>query len=271
MSMSDPRVRAVEAYVQAVRTGAPSAAERAGQYLSASVVLVARPLELVGRDAVLRRITGQWPWTSTYGLASWSDPRPDGDRLTVHAEFPPMGASPASVDLAFTFDAEDRVARVDQVTVMQGAPPPPPTDTMPRFVRGIVNGALANGTPMVLSYVDEDGQPSLSLRGSVHVYDDVQLSLWVRNSNGGLIRSLRVNPSVALLYRDSKTRTTLIFRGHGRVETDEPVRDRVFTLSPEVEQNHDPERTGAAVLVEVYSLQGTSPRGPVRMERSAPG
>jgi hypothetical protein len=101
------------------------------------------------------------------------------------------------------------------------------------------------------------------------VYGDTQLSLWVRNADGGLIRSLRANPVVALLYRDSRTRTTLIFRGHGHVETDEAVRERVFTLSPEVEQNHDPERNGAALLVDVSGLQGTSPRGPVRMERRA--
>jgi hypothetical protein len=150
----DPRVRAVEAYVQAVRTGTPSAAERAGQCLSPSVVLVAGPLEFAGREAVLRRITGQWPWTSTYMHASWSDPRADGDQLTVHADFPPMGASPATVDLRFSFDAAHQISRVEQATVMQGAPPAPVADTIPTFVRGIVNGALANGTPMVLSYVE---------------------------------------------------------------------------------------------------------------------
>src|SRR5262249_29424655 len=151
--------------------------------------------------------------------------------------------------LTFTFDAEHQISRVDQVTVQQGAPPPPVPDIIPSFVRGVVNGALANGTPMVLSYVDEQGQPSLSLRGSIQVYSDTQLSIWVRNAASGLIRSLDKNPSVALLYRDSKTRTTLIFRGHGHVETNEAVRDRVYALSPEVEQNHDPERNGAALLV----------------------
>src|SRR5262245_53660730 len=137
--MVDRRIRAVEAYVQAVRTGAPSAAERAGQHLAPSVVLAAGPQEFSGRAAVVRRITGQWPWTSTYGRASWSDPRADGDRLTVHGEFPPMGASPATVDLTFTFDPDDQISRVDQVTAMQGVPPPPATDAIASFVRGIVN------------------------------------------------------------------------------------------------------------------------------------
>jgi hypothetical protein len=164
---------------------------------------------------------------------------------------------------------EDRIVGVEQVTVMQGPWSPGVTDTIPEFVRGIVNGALANGTPMVLGYVDEQGEPALSLRGSVQVYSDHQLSLWVRNANGGLIRSLQKNPGVSLLYRDSKSRTTLIFRGRGYVETDEAVRERVFERSPEVEQNHDTERNGAAMLVDVRSLQGTSPRGSIRMERPA--
>jgi hypothetical protein len=267
MTMSDSRVRAVEAYVQALKTGAPSAAERAAQYLAPDVVLRAGPQEHAGRAAVAQRITGQWPLTPTYVYGAWSDPRPDGDRLTVHADFPAMGAAPATVDLSFAFDPEDRIVQVEQTTVMQGTPPAPVTDTIPDFVRGIVNSALANGTPMVLAYVDEQGQPNLSLRGSIQVYSDRQLSIWVRNAEGGLIRALQSHPSVSLLYRDSKSRTTLIFRGHGHVETDEAVRDRVFTLSPEVEQNHDPARNGAVVLVDVTSLQGTTPRGGARVER----
>jgi hypothetical protein len=265
--MLDSRVRAAEAYVQALKTGAPSAAERASHHLASEVILITGGREFVGREAVLRRITGQWPPTATHIHASWSDPRPNGDRLTVHAEFPPLGAAPATIDLAFTFDAEDRIVGVEQTTVMQGPWAPGVADTIPEFVRGIVNGALANGTPMVLGYVDEQGEPALSLRGSVQVYSDYQLSLWVRNATGGLIRSLQQNPTVSLLYRDSKSRTTLIFRGRGHVETDEAVRDRVFLLSPEVEQNHDTERAGAALLIDVRSLQGTSPRGSIRMER----
>lgn len=264
MVISASRVRAAEAYVQAMKTGAPSAAERAGHYLAPNVRLTVGAQVFGGHDAVVQRITGQWPPTSTYIHASWSAPRADGDRLTVHADFPPMGAAAATIDLTFSFDPEDRIVAVEQTSTTQ---PPIVSDTIPDFVRGIVNGALANGTPMVLSYVDEEGAPSLSLRGSTLVYSDTQLALWVRNASGGLIRSLATNPAVSLLYRDSRTRTTLIFRGRGHVETDKAVRDRVFESTPEVEQNHDTERKGAALLVDVLSLQGTSTHGPIRMER----
>jgi hypothetical protein len=265
--MADPRVRAVEAYVQSLRTGAPSASARAAEYLAPDVVLRGGPTEAVGREAVLRRITGQWPQTPTYQYASWSEPRPDDDRLLVHAEFPPLGAAPASIDLAFSFDADGRIVRVEQTTVMQGTPPPPVADTIPDFVRGIVDNALSLNLPMSVAYVDPDGQPALSLRGSVQVYGDHQLSIWVRQADGGLVRALGHNPKLALLYRDSRTRTTLIFQGRGHVETDEAIRTHVFERSPEVEQNHDPARSGAAVLIDVTRIQGTSPRGPVRYER----
>jgi hypothetical protein len=72
------------------------------------------------------------------------------------------------------------------------------------------------------------------------------------------------NPRLALLYRDSKTRSTLIIQGRGHVEADESVRGRVFELSPEVEQNHDPGRRGAALIIDVTSVQGTTVRGPVK-------
>ena len=265
--MSDPRFSAVEAFVQSLRTGTPSAAARAAEHLAEDVVLRVGSSEVVGKDAVLRRITGQWPQTPTYQYASWSEPREDGDRLVVHAEFPPLGAAPATIDLAFSLDADGRIAGVEQTTVMQGTPPAPVADTIPDFVRGIVDNALALGLPMSVTYVDEDGQPVLSLRGSVQVYSDRQLSIWVRNANGGLVKALESNPRLALLYRDSRTRTTLIFQGRGHVATDPDVRARVFERSPEVEQNHDPARNGAAVLIDVTRIQGTSPRGPVRYER----
>ena len=140
-----------------------------------------------------------------------------------------------------------------------------PAETLPGFVRGIINGALANGTPIVVAYTDENGQPVLSLRGSTQVYSDTQLCIWVRNADGGIVRTMARNPRVSLLYRDSKTRTTLIIQGRGHVETSPEVRDRVFALSPEVEQNHDTARKGAALIIDITSLQGSSVRGMVRV------
>ena len=104
----------------------------------------------------------------------------------------------------------------------------------------------------------------LSLRGSTQVYSPTQLCIWVRNADGGIINTMARNPKLALLYRDSKTRSTLIIQGRGHVESDEAVRDRVYMLSPEVEQNHDVAHRGAALIIDVTSVQGTTVRGPVK-------
>jgi hypothetical protein len=65
------------------------------------------------------------------------------------------------------------------------------------------------------------------------------------------------------LYRNSPTRTTLILKGYGKVIDDPDGRRRVFDLSPEVEQRHDTVMTGAAVIIDVSTINGTSPKGPL--------
>lgn len=265
MAMQDmsTRTQAAEAYVKALRTGEPSATQTAANYLADDVVLVTAQGEVSGRSNVVQRITGQWPLTSVFQHAGFSTPTADGETLSVQGEVPPMGAAPRSVSLRFAFDGSDKIKRIEQQQEM--APPQPAATTIPGFVRGIINGALNNGTPMVVAYTDEQGQPVLSLRGSVQVFGDTQLCIWVRNADGGIVKAMSRNPRLSLLYRDSKTRTTLLIQGTGRVETSPEIRERVYALSPEVEQNHDTARKGAALIVDVTSLAGTTVRGAIKV------
>lgn len=266
--MADKRVEAVEAYVQSMKSGEPSAAARASQYLAPDVVLSTGREEVSGHDAVLARITGQWPQTPVYTLGGWSFPQPDGDKLKVHADFPAMGAAVKEVNLTFSFNADGLISRVEQQNIMP--PPNPPTDKIPDFIKGIINGALANGTPMVVAYTNENGEPSLSLRGSTQVYSDHQLCIWVRSAEGGIYKALQSNPNMTLLYRDSKLRTTVIVKGKGHFDSDPEVRRRVYDLVPEVEQNHDPGMVnGAALIIDVDRIQAGTSRGAFRVEPAA--
>ncbi|HEY3060526.1 MAG TPA: pyridoxamine 5'-phosphate oxidase family protein [Chloroflexota bacterium] len=267
------RVRAVEAYLKALRTGEASATEQAARYLARDVVLDTvgahmwgnGPEHFSGYDAVLPMISGIGVMTGVYRSAPWSDPRPDGDgRLTVVADL--GGGLLSSSTLTFSFNDQDQITRVEQVNV--GGKPPAPTDRIPDFVKGIVNSALANNTPMIVAYTDEVGAPVLSMRGSTQVYSDTQLSIWVRHASGGMANALKKNPNMALMYRDPPARTTLTFQGRGRFVDDEAVRTRVFDLAPEVEQKHDPGRIGAALLIDIDRLQGNTPRGGVRMQKA---
>jgi len=143
------RIQAAEAYLKALRTGEASATQRASQYLADDVVLATGQDEISGHDNVLKRITGQWPLTPVFQHAGFSAPREENGTLSVEGEIPPMGAAPQKLSLTFTFDGSDKIKRIEQQ--QQAAPPQPPAESMPGLVRGIINGALANGTPIVVA------------------------------------------------------------------------------------------------------------------------
>jgi hypothetical protein len=134
-------------------------------------------------------------------------------------------------------------------------------------MREAVNGALANGTPVIVAYVDENGQPSLSYRGSVQVYGPEQLAVWVRNPEGGLQRALRNNPRVTLLYRNPQTRLMLNFQGRGHFDSGEDVRNTVYENSPEPERNADRDRKGLALVIDLDRVTGFGPGGRYMMQR----
>jgi hypothetical protein len=119
---------------------------------------------------------------------------------------------------------------------------------------------------MVLAYVDDQGAPSLSLRGSVQVWSDTELCAWLRDAASGLVRAVNAGRPLSLLYRDSATRTTLVIKGRGTIAADAGTRSRVYRLAPEVEQTHDVARRGAALLIRVERIAGTHPDGPVLIE-----
>jgi hypothetical protein len=132
-----------------------------------------------------------------------------------------------------------------------------------------VNDALTSGKALTVSYVDRDNRPHLSLRGSTHVHGADQLAIWVRHSEGGLADAIKVNPALGLLYRDAETRTTYVFSGRARIASDEATRKSVFDASPEPERDHDPDRHGVAVVVDLDTVKGGTVGGTqVSMTRS---
>ena len=138
-------------------------------------------------------------------------------------------------------------------------------------IKALVNGALANGSPLLLVAVSPDAKPVASFRGSVQTYSDDQLGLWARNAEGGTLDAIRANPNVVLVYR-SATTPVLQFHGRARITADDAERTRVFESAPEREQKADPERKGAAVIVDLDRVEGVlkfGPNGPefVRLSR----
>jgi hypothetical protein len=268
------RVRAVEAYMKALRTGEASATVSAARHLAPDVVLdtVGAHMwgngheEFVGYDQTVNMITGIGVMTGVYRTAPWSNPTEvDGGKLQVAAT---IGGLLSSSTLTFTFNDQDQIVRVEQVNT--GGSPSAATDRIPDFVKGYVNSALANNTPLIVAYTDLNGAPNLSLRGSTQIYSDTQLSIWVRHATGGMATALRSNPRMALMYRDPPARANLTFEGLAHFEDDPEVRARVFDLMPEVEQRHDLNHTGAALIIDVLRVSGSTPRGAVRMQAQVP-
>src|SRR6267378_2181788 len=117
----NPRGRAVEAYLKALRTGEASASATAARYLAPDVVLdtVGAHMwgngheEFVGYDQTLQMITGIGVMTGVYRTAPWTNPAPDGAvKLTISAE---SGGLIATSTLTFSFNAHDQIVRIEQV------------------------------------------------------------------------------------------------------------------------------------------------------------
>ena len=265
--MADTKVQAAEAVVNSIRTGERVASRYAEPHLADDVVLDNGREQVSGKAAVLERISGVWPSTPIYYQGGWTEPRAEGDTLKVTGNFPDLGAAPRAMNLTFSFNGQGKISKIQQELVAGG--PPQQVDTIPDNIRGQIDGALANGTPICVCYVDEAGQPQQSLRGSTIVYSPTQLAIWLRNAEGGLTKAIQTNPKLSLLYRDSKTRSTIVVQGRGHIETDAEVRRRVYEMTPEVEQFPDTQRKGAALIIDVTRLQGGGPKGNFRMQREA--
>jgi hypothetical protein len=267
--MADKRVQAAEAVVKSIKSGERSASERAREHLAPDVVLeLVRPQgneEIKGLEPVLFRLGGIWAQTPVFQRGAWSEPRAEGDTLRVDGIFPDLGAALKEMRLTFSFNGDDRISRVAQELV--AAPPPQDVDEIPTPIKGQLDSALFNNTPIVVCYVDENGQPQQSLRGSTLVFSPTQIGIWVRNADGGIVKAMAHNNKLSLLYRDSTSRSTIIIQGRGHVETDEETRRRLYEMTPEVEQMHDPDRKGAALIIDITRLQGGGPKGNFRMLR----
>ena len=104
--------------------------------------------------------------------------------------------------------------------------------------------------------------PILSFRGSVQVFGDDQLALWIRAADGNFLRAIRGNPRVALMYRDEGTKATYQFQGRARVTQDAAQRQQVFQRAPAAERGHDFAMLGAAVVVDLDRVEGYAGLGP---------
>ena len=199
-------------------------------------------------------------------MVEWDGPSSEGNAVIVRGRVPP-GLPISGVILTITTN-DGSVTEITHEIEMTPLPPATPLD-IDETITAAVDGAFAEGCPVIVSYVDADGAPHTSFRGTVQVYSATQLALWVRDRNGGLLRALPGNDRLNLLYRNPATRVVYEFHGRGLVSDDAQVRNQVFDRSPSFEQGLDPARRGAAVLIDIETVTGGPPDRRVNMSQRA--
>lgn len=238
--------------------------------LTDDAVFMALNVNVPGRDDVMARMTAETTGR-VYRDATWEAPTPDGDAEQIKGLLPPGGRLGGVI---LTVHISGEKISILQQQNLPGTPMPAGEMVLPEDIQALVTGALANKTPLMVSYADEDGQPVLSFRGSTQAFSDDQLAIWVRNAEGSFIRSIAANPRVALMYRDEAKKATYQFQGHARVQSDDATRRQVYDTMAQVERDHDFARTGVAVIIDLDMVQGfaglgpTGPIDPIRLVRS---
>ena len=117
-------------------------------------------------------------------------------------------------------------------------------------MRSDVDDALANRTPCVVATASARGEPNVSLRGSMMVFDDEHLAYWDR-TRARQLEHVGENPHVCVFYRDPARRVSYRFYGQATVHAEGPVREQVMARTVQAELDRDPERQGVAVVIRV--------------------
>jgi Pyridoxamine 5'-phosphate oxidase len=190
----------------------------------------------------------------------WAAPRllPDGTVRLEGRRRP--SARDRGLICTLGFDGE-RIVLVEQQRTAPPAPDAQPL-VLPAALRRMIDNALVERHPMLVAYSDAEGQPVMSFRGSVQVFADDQLAMWIRSADGAFIRAIGQNPKLALVYRNEDSKATYMFQGRARVSHLDGDRQRVFHAAPEAERGHDFARLGVVVLVDLDRVEGYAGLGP---------
>ena len=154
----------------------------------------------------------------------------------------------------------------------QAAPAPLTEMKLTDQIKAALGDPFGSGLFSIISYVDANGQPNLSFRGSIHVHSANQLALWARNPEGGLLKALKDHGGqgkVGIIYRNPNpdARAMLTFKGTAHVDDSPAMRDKVYSEIPTQEQNSDRDKKGSAVIIDLDSVDGMYPGARVAMRK----
>jgi len=148
---------------------------------------------------------------------------------------------------------------------------PPPMETLTELKindalkQKVMDAYVPNDWPIIVAYVDEQGRPGMSYRGSLVVVSETQLGMWARNPEGSTSGALPRNPNLTAVYREptpdhGRSAAVVTFKGKGRVAAaGDPLRDQVYATMPQRERDADAEKKGVAIIIDLDSVTGFIP------------
>ena len=126
----------------------------------------------------------------------------------------------------------------------------------------VINESLLRGRAAAVAYVDGDGFPAVSYRGSTQILSETQLAVWTRNPADGLATGVAANPKVTIAVFDPESSPMMLsIRGNARVDAGQ--NDAVYNGMIQGERDYDPDKGGVAIVIDVTSVRGFGHEGPV--------
>ncbi|MEX2238691.1 MAG: pyridoxamine 5'-phosphate oxidase family protein [Dehalococcoidia bacterium] len=125
--------------------------------------------------------------------------------------------------------------------------------TLTQQMKEAITSVPTDKTPCLIGTVSADGWPNISYRGSVAVYSDDSLSFWNRQRKD-TVANVEAHPQVVIFYTNRERMAQWRFLGRARVVDDPVERERILSITPQVELDADPELKGVGVIVELERI-----------------
>ena len=225
---------------------------------SPDLVLATGRGETIGRDEVIESLKSSQASGAYARATEWKKPKLGANALQIESVHP-VTATPAGLTWDVEFNDAGEAVKITEGFVRPTVPvPPTPIELTDEMMEALAS-AMDNGNPTIAGYVNEQGQPSLSPRGTTQAYGRTEVALWVRSKDTGMAKAIESNPNVSIFYTAARGKPLLgniQFQGRARVEPDEAARNIIFDASPVGEQKADPERKGAAIVIALDKVSG---------------
>jgi general stress protein 26 len=142
---------------------------------------------------------------------------------------------------------------------------------IPKVLRDHIDNAFPEDVCLV-GTVLSNGYAQISPRGSVMVFDDERLALWIRGS-GSTAADLQDGSKVTVFFRKPLLQKEGIlprggvarFYGTAEIHKSGSILDEVYERMSEFEQGRDPEKKGYAAIINVERCEDL-PGNPLDLE-----